>query len=126
AATLLGQIQAAREDVSALTGPTKAIAQPAVAQPTVVVPPVPPQIERPSWARLPASRVRGRVAPQAGAPVRGPGDGMGGRIRDAFAAGGGWVRVTGNRLRHTRSGRRALLAGVIVLGLLLILGGWWV
>jgi len=121
AATLLGQVQAAREDAGALTGPTKAIAQP-----TVVVPPVPAQIERPSWARLPSSRVRGRVAPQVPAQVREPGDGVGGRIRDAVAAGGGWMRDAGDRLRHTRNGRRALLAGVIVLGLLLILGGWWV
>ncbi|MBX6749212.1 MAG: PASTA domain-containing protein [Micromonosporaceae bacterium] len=120
AATLLGQIQAAREDAGALTGPTKAIAHP-----TVVVPPVAAQIERPSWARLPASRVSGRSAPPVRNGVHASGDGVGGRIRDAFAAGGGWVRVTGNRLRHTQNGRRALLAGVIVLGLLLMLGGWW-
>jgi serine/threonine-protein kinase len=119
ATTLLGQIQAAREEVGALTGPTKALAQP-----TVVVPSVPPPAERPSWARLPASRVRGRVAPQPA--VRDPHDGVGGRIRDAVAAGGGWVRVTGNRLRSSPGGRRVLVAGVVVLGLLLILGGWWV
>jgi len=66
------------------------------------------------------------VAPQVPARVQEPGNGVGGRIREAVAAGGGWVRVTGNRLRHTQSGRRVLLAGVVVLGLLLILGGWWV
>jgi serine/threonine-protein kinase len=125
AATLLGQIQAAREDVGALTGPTKAIAQPTVNQPTVVVPPVPPPSERPSWARLPSSRIRGRVAPQP-ARTHQAGPGVGSRIRDAVAAGGGWVRVTGNRLRYTTGGRRVLVAGVVVLGLLLILGGWWV
>jgi serine/threonine-protein kinase len=58
--------------------------------------------------------------------MRESGPGVGGWIRDAVATGGGWVRVTGNRLRYTTGGRRVLVAGVVVLGLLLILGGWWV
>lgn len=119
AAALLRLIQAARDDMAALSGPTKAIAHP-----TVVVPPV---ADRPSWARLPAPRASGRVAPRTGARVRGPGEPtpVVDQARALLSRAGGWVRTTGRRLRYTRRGRRALIAGVVVLGVVLMLGGWW-
>jgi eukaryotic-like serine/threonine-protein kinase len=120
ASVLLGQIQAAREDVGALAGPTRAIAHP-----TVVVPPV---ADRPSWSRLPAPRASGRVAPRTGARVRDADETVGtmDRARTALAGAGDRLRNTSRRLRYTRQGRRVLIASVVVLGILLMVGGWWV
>jgi serine/threonine-protein kinase len=120
AGVLLGQIQAAREDVGALAGPTRAIAHP-----TVVVPPV---ADRPSWSRLPAPRASGRVAPRTGARVREADETAGAldRARTALSGAGDRLRVTSWQLRHTSKGRRVLVASVVVLGLLLMVGGWWV
>ncbi len=122
AATLLAQIQAAREDVGALTGPTRSLAHP-----TVLVPPVAGPY-RPGWSRLPAQRPSGRVAAGAGARVQGADGppGVGERLRQVAPAVAGWLRLTANRLRYTAAGRRWLVIGVVVLGLLLMLGGWWV
>jgi serine/threonine-protein kinase len=131
AATLLAQIQTAREEVGALTGPTRAMAHP-----TVVVAPV-AATYRPGWSRLPAQpdrsgrparRPAGRVAAGTGARVYGAGGppGLGERLRAMPPAAAGWMRITADRLRYTARGRRTLVAGAVVAGLLLILGGWWV
>jgi serine/threonine-protein kinase len=48
------------------------------------------------------------------------------RIRAASWAVSGWLRVTINRLRYTARGRRQVVIGVVVLGLLLMVGGWYV
>jgi eukaryotic-like serine/threonine-protein kinase len=104
AAAMLSDVQAAREDVGALAGPTRAIAHP-----TMVVPRVD---QRPSWARLPVSR------PSAGRRV---GEAVARPLRRA------WWSVLGvaDRLRASSRGRKQLLAGLIVVGLLLMVGGWW-
>jgi serine/threonine-protein kinase len=39
---------------------------------------------------------------------------------------GDWLSRTGRRLRDTADGRRQLTIGVVVIGLLLTAGGWWV
>jgi serine/threonine-protein kinase len=123
AGAMLAEIQATREDVAALAGPTRAIAHP-----TMVVP-LADQPDRPAWSRLPAQR-----AGRAGAPtmrVRGQ-DALGthhqpraGVPHSSAQRFGGWVQLSANRLRYTAKGRRQLTAAAIVLGLLLIGGGWW-
>jgi serine/threonine-protein kinase len=47
------------------------------------------------------------------------------RTRAALADAGGWVRTTSHRLRFTPGGRRVLVASLVALGLVLMLGGWW-
>jgi eukaryotic-like serine/threonine-protein kinase len=108
AGAMLSDVQAAREDVGALTGPTRAIAHP-----TVVVRPVDP---RPSWARLPAGRgsistARRRVA---GLVPSGP-------LRGAWHS----ARGLAYRLRDSARGRRQLTIALVLVGLLLMTGGWW-
>jgi serine/threonine-protein kinase len=101
---MLSDVQAAREDVGALAGPTRAIAHP-----TMVVRPVD---QRPSWARLPANRgpTRRRLGERAVRPLR--------RLW--------WSALhVGDRMRGTSRGRKQLLAALIVVGLLLMVGGWW-
>ncbi len=125
AGAMLGEIQATREDVAALAGPTRAIAHP-----TMIVP-LPDQGDRPTWARLPAQRAAGRAGAGGGGRVRvGPTVtdedhlhlGLPGQPLNRL---GSWLRVSGNRLRYTAHGRRTLTAVVVVLGLALIAGGWW-
>jgi serine/threonine-protein kinase len=122
AAALLAEIQAAREDVNALNGPTRAIAHP-----TVIVPSVRDQPTRPGWTRLPSQRPTGRAAPGDGTVVfQLDTTHLAERIRAAGWAVSGWLRVTTNRLRYTARGRRQVVIGVVVLGLLLMVGGWYV
>jgi serine/threonine-protein kinase len=128
AAVMLAMVQSARDDLGALAGPTRALAHPTV----VVAPVIPwkrPKDLRPSWARLPAQR--GGSGPPGALTS----------ARYAVAAAGQYVaalvpsdaaRRFGqntaryvDHLRSTPSGRRALTAGVIVIGLLLLTGGWW-
>jgi len=132
AAAMLAEIQTAREDVGALAGPTRALAHP-----TVVVPAVSGPAPRPSWARLPAQRLPGpggRVFSGTGPTTRG---GARGTVVDAgrriagylpeqpLRRTGDWLTRTIQRLRGTAQGRRQLTVGVVVMGLLLIAGGWW-
>jgi serine/threonine-protein kinase len=120
AAGLLGQIQATREDVAALAGPTQAIAHP-----TVAVSPVRRGDPRP--ARLPEQRASGRAGAGMGARVQGtePPPDLGERMRDGISGFGGWLRVTADRLRYTARGRRQLTAGLVVLALVILGGGYW-
>jgi serine/threonine-protein kinase len=134
AAEMLAEIQGAREDVGALAGPTRALAHP-----TVVVPSLTTPAERPAWARLPVQRVggpSGRVFTGTGrrpGGVSGARDGMvaAGRRLAAYLPEqplqrtGAWLDRTSKRLRHTAEGRRQLTIGLVVLGLLLMAGGWW-
>jgi len=124
AGALLAEIQTAREDVGALAGPTRALAHP-----TVIVPSVDDRPTRPDWARLPGQR------PAAGRPGRAtvvaqPGragqHGSGNRLMEPVKRVGDWAHLTANRLRYTAKGRRILFALIVVLGLLLITGGWYV
>jgi serine/threonine-protein kinase len=125
AAAMLAEIQSAREDVSALAGPTRALAHP-----TVVVPAIPPAPRdgrgddaRPSWARLPAPK--GPVAVARGSVAR-----AGRKVVELGAASplrGAWTsiaRATAG-LRGSARGRRQLTAVIVVLGLVLMAGGWW-
>jgi eukaryotic-like serine/threonine-protein kinase len=108
AGAMLAEVQAAREDVGALAGPTRALAHP-----TVVVTPV---HSRPAWARLPESR----GASSAG--VRhGGGLGPGGRLNGAWAS----LRRRLGRVGSSRKSQRSLIAVMVVIGLALVAGGWW-
>jgi beta-lactam-binding protein with PASTA domain/tRNA A-37 threonylcarbamoyl transferase component Bud32 len=120
AAAMLSEVQSAREDVGALAGPTRAIAHP-----TVVVPPVHRGTAdaRPSWARLPGPRGPVRSTRDIADP---PARRLAG-IVPADSLRRGWESVRGatERMRGTVKGRRQLTAIVVVLGLVLIAGGWW-
>ncbi|GIJ21367.1 Stk1 family PASTA domain-containing Ser/Thr kinase [Micromonospora lutea] len=114
AGTLLAEVQVARDSVGSPNSHTALIAPvtdgSAVSQPTMVVAPVRPH-ERPTWARL----------PEDGPPARG---------RRRAASGGGddlRTRLAGlvARLPGEGSGRFAIAAVVVVLGLVAALGGWW-
>ncbi|HEY7222450.1 MAG TPA: PASTA domain-containing protein [Micromonosporaceae bacterium] len=119
---LLAQIQATREEMGALGGPTRAIAHP-----TVAVPSLSGRPPRSGGSRLPEQRASGRAAAAVGARVRGADEpaSMGERVGSGIAAAVGWLRLTANRLRYTAKGRRILTIVIVVLGLLLITGGWW-
>jgi serine/threonine-protein kinase len=131
AAAMLAEIQSAREDVGALAGPTRAIAHPTVIVPSLSADPA----TRPSWARLPVQRATGPAGWRGGATAGG--GGARGSVADAgrriaaylpnqpLRATGDWLGRTGRRLRDTAEGRRQLTVGVVVLGLLLMAGGWW-
>jgi eukaryotic-like serine/threonine-protein kinase len=119
AGALLAEVQAAREDIG------MALAERArpITQPTVVVPRVEsvPQTyrtgqvlnqpggpaSRPSWARLPSN---GRPQPS--------------RRRAPARSGGGFSDLLAQLNRNPR-GRLALIAGLLTLGLLVAVGGWW-
>jgi serine/threonine-protein kinase len=123
AAAMLAEIQTAREDLGALAGPTRALAHP-----TVVVPSVTDADGRPSWARLPSPRrsnvdrsARARDAmTDLTAPQRvvqalpAPMTGAVRSVRHWFAGLGGTPR-----------GRQRLTAVIVAVGLVLIVGGWW-
>jgi serine/threonine-protein kinase len=125
AGALLAEVQAVREDLVAGAAATRVFAQPTVPvasarpptvpvasvdQPTTALP-----TGRPSWARLP-SRGPGRPGPDT-APARA---GRRHAPRGGFGLPGGLRQLTA-----TAAGRRAVVAGLVVLGLLLALGGWW-
>src|SRR5437773_1182707 len=101
AGALLAEVQAAREDLTAGTAATQVFAQP-----TVPVASLPrPSERRPPWARLPAPAPAPERPGRRRAPRRLP----------------GWY----HRLTATARGRQAAAAGLVVLGLLIALGGWW-
>ena len=101
AGALLAEVQAAREEITASTAATQVFAQPTV--PVVSLPP--PQ--RPTWARL---------------PVRAPAPERPGRRR---APRTGDLPGLYRKLTATARGRQAVAAGLVVLGLLIAVGGWW-
>ncbi len=113
AAAMLAEVQAAREEVGALAGPTRALAHP-----TVVVSPVAAARVassgdvRPSWAKLPASH--------GGLAV------IGRRLSGLVPRGAiARLRYHLNRLQASQRGRRQLLAALIAIVLVLTVGGWW-
>jgi beta-lactam-binding protein with PASTA domain/tRNA A-37 threonylcarbamoyl transferase component Bud32 len=111
AAAMLAEVQSAREDVGALAGPTRALAHP-----TVVVGQVRPG-ERPSWAKLPSPRAGGVAAATR-------------RVAELMPARPLTSVVTAARghldqMRNTQKGRQQLIAALIVIGILLLTGGWW-
>jgi serine/threonine-protein kinase len=110
---MLAEVQAAREEVGALAGPTRALAHP-----TVVVSPVAASRvagygdARPSWAKLPGPR------PGLSAAV----DRVAAMVpRDGLARLQRWWR----RLRRSDRGRRQLAAALIALTLVIGVGTWW-
>ncbi len=113
AAAMLAEVQAAREEVGALAGPTRALAHP-----TVVVSPVAAARVaasgdvRPSWAKLPAT---GNSLAAVGQ-----------RLQFLVAAGGlRRVRDAINRMRANEKGRRQLIAALTAIVVLLAVGTWW-
>jgi beta-lactam-binding protein with PASTA domain/tRNA A-37 threonylcarbamoyl transferase component Bud32 len=109
AGAMLAEVQAARDDVGALAGPTRALAHP-----TVVVNPVD---ARPTWARLPVAR-----SPVIAMARR--------RVVELVPAGsvrGVWARARSllDWVHGTARGRRQLVAALVVIGLALMVGGWW-
>lgn len=130
AAEMLAEIQSAREDLGALAGPTRAIAHPTVVVASVRT----PEDARPSWARLPAPR-RGQPPRPPRLPRASAGTPtmtfatvkrraidvlptpVGGALRS--------VRDWFGRLRTTQRGRQQLTAFVVLAGILLMVGGWW-
>jgi len=118
AAAMLAEIQSAREDLGALAGPTRAIAHP-----TVVVPSV--GDGRPAWARLPAPR---RGVGRSGRTIGDEPTGrqrivetLPGPVAQAARATRDWF----GRLARTQQGRQRLIAVVVLVGILLMVGGWW-
>jgi beta-lactam-binding protein with PASTA domain/tRNA A-37 threonylcarbamoyl transferase component Bud32 len=141
AAAMLAEIQSAREDVGALAGPTRALAHPTVIVPSVT--PVSVDADgRPSWARLPGQRGGAGRPPSHGTVVTtgNAGSGTAGagaavasaakRVADLMPAqpvqrASAWLTRTVRRLGDTAQGRRQLTIIVVVLGLVLMGGGWW-
>jgi serine/threonine-protein kinase len=117
AAAMLADVQATRDDIGALAGPTRALAHPTVlVTPVAPHPRLPSTDPRPSWARLPASRgqlanARRRVA----------------QLIPAGSVRGTWQSSLRqlDRMRGTTRGRRQLTAALVVVGLLMVTGGWW-
>src|SRR5262249_3713757 len=113
AVAMLAEVQAAREEVGALAGPTRALAHP-----TVVVSPVAAARvagygdTRPSWAKLPGPRPRLSAAVDRVAAMV---------PRDGLARLQRWLR----RLRRSDRGRRQLAAVLIALTLVIGVGTWW-
>jgi serine/threonine-protein kinase len=114
AGALLTEVQAVRDELgSANTHTTVLRTLPeatGVAQPTMVVAALQP-VERPAWARLPEVKEpqrphRRRAAAESDAPLTG------------FAA----LRA---RVMGDSRSRKAVLAAAVVLGLVVVLGGWW-
>lgn len=107
AGALLTEVQQAREMLTAAA----ARARPS-AQPTIVVGQVRPA-DRPSWARLPSpGSPAGRARPQP-APYEE-------ELTLLERA-----RLAYQRIKASPRGRMALTAGLVVLALMVLVGGWW-
>jgi serine/threonine-protein kinase len=112
AAAMLTEVQAAREEVGALAGPTRALAHPTVVVSPVAAARAATADPRPSWAKLPSSRggvadVSRRLAEMLPRnTVR--------RAQRGF-----------NRLLATDRGRRQVAAALIAMMVLLGVGTWW-
>ncbi|GII22027.1 Stk1 family PASTA domain-containing Ser/Thr kinase [Planosporangium mesophilum] len=122
AGTLLTEVQDARDEIGTVTAPARFRAD---AAPTVVVPrydndatvtmhsavrppAVPP--ERPAWSKLPATHPR----PRDPRPY----------IADPAPSGGG-LKGLKERVLGSPRGRLSVAAALAVLGLLVVIGGWW-
>lgn len=106
AGTLLTEVSAVREAITAAA----ARARPS-AQPTVVVGQVSPA-QRPSWARLPSpGATGGRTHPQAEYTDELT---LTERAREAY-----------HKVKASPRGRMALTAALVVLALMVVVGGWW-
>ena len=127
AAAMLAEVQSARDDVGALAGPTRALAHPTVVVPSVERARSDP---RPSWARLPAQGGPMTAARGSMAAARGSVAAARRRVVELVPAQGmqgAWASTLRflDRLRATKKGRRQLTAALVVVGLLLVAGGWW-
>jgi serine/threonine-protein kinase len=109
AGAMLAEVQSAREDLGSMGRPPHH----AMAGPTMEMTPVD---QRPSWARLPA---RGPVADP---PPHWEQSGPRARPLPVLLAG---VATRVRRLQHNAQGRRKLTAAAIALGLVLLVGGYW-
>jgi eukaryotic-like serine/threonine-protein kinase len=116
AGAFLAEVQATRDELATNVNPSRAVAGPTVpvaslSPPTQTIP-----AARPSWARLPGRAEPGRAEP--GRPAARS------TRRRAVRQGGlvGWYqKVTG-----TPRGRQAVAASIVILGLLIAIGGWWI
>jgi eukaryotic-like serine/threonine-protein kinase len=112
AAAMLAEVQAAREEVGALAGPTRALAHPTVVVSPVAAARAATADPRPSWAKLPNS-----------------GGGMadvGRRIADVLPRDAVRRARRGfNRLLASDRGRRQVAAALIAVMVLLGVGTWW-
>jgi len=127
AGALLGEVQVVRDDLGNASANTALLRQ--VAQPTMTVASM-PSAERPSWARLPDQKEkagsRRRAAP---APPVHPGtvtrSGSRSESGNGPRAGLGRLHRLRQQLTDDPRGRIAMLAAVVVLGLLVVVSGWW-
>jgi serine/threonine-protein kinase len=110
AGAMLAEVQSAREDLGSVSRTPRSMAGP-----TVEMLPVD---QRPSWARLPARGQLPEPAPrwEEAPPVQ--------RTRPFPVALTG-VATKLRRMQRTQQGRRKLAAAVIALGLVVLLGGYW-
>lgn len=108
AGALLAEVQVVRDDLGAANANTALLRH--IAQPTVAVASVQPT-ERPSWARLPAAKDKPPPHRRTAPPDE---PGLGERLRLLRA------RVMGDQ-----RGRMAVIATIVVLGLVAVVGGWW-
>jgi serine/threonine-protein kinase len=111
AGALLAEVQGVRDDLGAALAATAELRP--VAEPTIPMSSVPSN-RRPAWARLPDGDQPGRTARQR----------HGGRP-PAAPAGGGRVARLRHRVMATPRGRAAVAAGIVAIGLVAALGGWW-
>ncbi|GAB3811374.1 hypothetical protein GCM10027605_51310 [Micromonospora zhanjiangensis] len=117
AGALLAEVQVARDDLGSVSSAETAVLR-KVDQPTMIVSALAgPGTgagggERPSWARLPGPAERTQPGRRRAEPQRA--ESLTDRVRTVWA-----------QLMADRRGRRAVLAGLVVLGLVVALGGWW-
>ncbi len=115
AGAFLSEVQSVREELGVVAAGARV-----AAAPTVSVASIDPPTQqlatsgRPSWSRLPGPAVEREPAPRRrGAPRRsGP---------PTTGLAGWYARVTA-----TSRGRQAVAASIVVLGLLIAVGGWWI
>jgi beta-lactam-binding protein with PASTA domain/tRNA A-37 threonylcarbamoyl transferase component Bud32 len=114
AGALLAEVQVTRDDLGSSAGAETAVLR-KVEHPTMIVSAlsgVGPGADRPTWARLPEQT--DKPVPSRRRAASDQSDGLVGRVRTAFA-----------QLMAQKRGRMAVLAAVVVLGLVAALGGWW-
>jgi serine/threonine-protein kinase len=113
AGAFLADVQTVREELGVAAAGARVAAQPTI--PVASIDPPTQQLasaERPSWSRLPGPQVEREPTPRRRqAPRLAPTTGLAGL----------YARITA-----TKSGQQAFAAGIVVLGLLIALGGWYV